>query len=345
MFGKLMNSYYYGKSGKGDYRKEDLPRTRWQLFWEMLRVRFAGLMRLNLLYMLIWLPTIIVLMIGVMSVALSVMPGEEPIVDDPAALIEEGALPSAEEAVEGETEAVEVVVPTWEEWLTMARSVLLMTLVLLIPCITITGPFTAGLSYVTRNWARDEHAFPWSDFIDAVKANWKPSLVVSFITSLMPLIVYMCWTYYGDLADNNAIMVIPQAVTLMLGILWSLAVTYTYPMIVSYNMRLKDVLRNSFLLAIGRLPMSAGIRLLHCVPAAIALLVMMFFSTTWGALGLMAYYILLGFGLSRFVTASYTNAAFDRFINSRIEGAVVNRGLNTDPIDDEDDEDEEAEEE
>ena len=45
-----MNSFYYGKSGKGDFRKEDLPQNRWQLFWEMLRVRLSGLFRLNLMY-------------------------------------------------------------------------------------------------------------------------------------------------------------------------------------------------------------------------------------------------------------------------------------------------------
>ena len=28
MFGRFMNNYYYGKSGKGDFRKEDLPETR-----------------------------------------------------------------------------------------------------------------------------------------------------------------------------------------------------------------------------------------------------------------------------------------------------------------------------
>ncbi|MBQ3157614.1 MAG: hypothetical protein IJB81_11990, partial [Clostridia bacterium] len=56
MFGKFMNNYYYGKSGKGDYTPEDLPKTRWQLFWEMLRVRFNALCRMNLIYMLPWLP-------------------------------------------------------------------------------------------------------------------------------------------------------------------------------------------------------------------------------------------------------------------------------------------------
>ena len=336
MFDKLMNSYYYGKSGKGDYRKEDLPRTRWQLFWEMLRVRFASLMRLNLIYMIVWLPTIVVLMLGVMGSLSAVIPEAFTPAED-AAVVQEGEMPSVE---------ADPVALSPAETLDLVRSALWVTLVLLIPCITITGPFTAGLSYVTRNWARDEHAFAWSDFIDAVKANWKPSLVVSFITGMMPITMYLCWTYYGAMANENAIMIIPQTVTIMLGLLWSLAVTYTHPMIVSYKMRLRDVLRNSLLLSIGRLPMSVGIRLLHCVPAVIAFLVAMFINTTWAVFGLAGYYILLGFGLSRFVTASYTNGVFDRYINSRIEGAQVNRGLNTEPDDDEDgEEEEEAEEE
>ena len=62
----------------------------------------------------------------------------------------------------------------------------------------------------------------------------------------------------------------------------------------------------------------------------------------YGALILFAYYMLIGFSLSRFVTASYTNAVFDKFLNPRIEGAKVNQGLRQDS--DEDDEEEEDEE-
>lgn len=330
MFDKLMNSYYYGKSGKGDYRKEDLPRTRWQLFWEMLRVRLAGLMRLNLFYMLIWLPAIIVLVFGTMSLFYSVLPSEEAVPDDPAAIVEEVGMTSAQIAEMDPAQMMNTI-----------HSIVWLMLLVLVPCIAITGPFTAGLSYVTRNWARDEHAFAFSDFMDAVKSNWKPSLAVSFITSLMPILMYLCWTYYGELANQNALMTIPQTVTVMLGLFWGLSVTYTYPMIVTYQMRLRDVLRNSFLLAIGRLPMSVGVRLLHCVPVIIAFLVAMFINTTWAIFGLAAYYMVLGFGLSRFVTASYTNGVFDKYINSRIEGAVIDRGLNTDPEDEDDEADEE----
>ena len=57
---------------------------------------------------------------------------------------------------------------------------------------------------------------------------------------------------------------------------------------------------------------------------------------SFALLGGFLYYILIGFALSRFVTASYTNAVFDRFINPNIEGAKVNQGLHKDEDDEED---------
>ena len=102
---------------------------------------------------------------------------------------------------------------------------------------------------------------------------------------------------------------------------------------------MRELLRNGLLLAVARLPFSLGVRLLHMVPTAIALVCAFFFNPIWSVMGLFAYYLLFGFGLSRFVTASYTNAVFDRFINSRIEGAVINRGLSQETDDDEEDED------
>ena len=44
-------------------------------------------------------------------------------------------------------------------------------------------------------------------------------------------------------------------------------------------------------------------------------------------LALGGYYILIGITLTRFIFASLSNAVFDRFINSRMEGVKVNRGL------------------
>jgi uncharacterized membrane protein YesL len=144
------------------------------------------------------------------------------------------------------------------------------------------------------------------------------------------------------------IMVVPQMLVLLVGILWSLCITYMHPLTITYDLKVKDVFRNGILLGIARLPMSVGIRLLHCVPALIAFVAVWFFGLDpmMGLVLLAGYYMLIGFGLSRFVTASYTNAVFDRFINSRIEGAKTNQGLRPkEEFDDEDDADEEPKQE
>lgn len=319
-----MNSYYYGKSGKGDYTPDDLPKNRWQLFLEMLRTRMSGLCRMNLMYFVAWLPAMIAISLWAGG-AITALSNSFP-VDETGNVIEEAA------------------VNGWQSFSQSMNDVNFMILLVLIPCIAITGPFTAGLSYVTRNWARDEHAFPWSDYKDAIKANWKQALLVSTITGCVPFLVYICWRFYGDMAAENAVWVIPQMLILMLGILWALAVTYMYPMMVTYQMNFRTIIRNSFILAIGRLPGSIGIRLLHCVPVVLFSVVFVLTEMVWVPLLLFAYYLVFGFAFSRFITASFTNAVFDKYINSRIEGAQVNRGLSQEE-DDDDEDDDEAEEE
>lgn len=319
-----MNSYYYGKSGKGDYTPDDLPKNRWQLFMEMLRTRMSGLCRMNLMYFVAWLPAMIAiaLCVATMVVALQSMPVDET--GEVVATLDRSVLQSLTQSF---------------------NDTIFVTLLILIPCIAITGPFTAGLSYVTRNWARDEHAFPWADYKDAIKANWKQGLMVSAITGCVPFLVYICWRFYGNMSAENPIWVIPQMLILMLGILWSLAVTYMYPMMVTYQMNFRTIVRNSFILAVGRLPGSVGIRLLHCVPVVLFSVIFLLTGQIMVLLLLFAYYLVFGFAFSRFITASFTNAVFDKYINSRIEGAQVNRGLSQENDDDDDDDEQEEERE
>jgi len=160
----------------------------------------------------------------------------------------------------------------------------------------------------------------------------------------LPMLVYQGWMTYGRMASQNMILVVPQMLVLLVGILWALCITYMHPLTVTYDLKFSAVLRNGILLGIARLPFSVGIRLLHCVPLLIAFAAVWFFGLDpmLGLLLLCGYYMVIGFSLSRFVTASYTNAVFDRFINPRIEGAKVNQGLR-EKEDFEDEEDEEEE--
>ena len=52
----------------------------------------------------------------------------------------------------------------------------------------------------------------------------------------------------------------------------------------------------------------------------------------YAMMGLAGYYLILGNSMTRFVDASFTNAVFDKYINSRIEGVEINRELQLETI-------------
>lgn len=334
MFGKMMNSFYYGKSGKGDFRKEDLPKNRWQLFWEMLRVRFSGLCRLNLMTVAAWLPLIILIGYCVTNIFQAIA-----VTSQYSAYLETGDMGQLTE----ETIAFMEKIEPYQMIADITEQCLWTFCLWAIPCIAITGPVQAGLAYVTRNWSRDEHAFIWADFKDAVKENWKQGLGVSAITSLMPIILYVGYRFYGQQAQNSVFFMVPQMLIVMIGVVWMLSLTFMYPMMVSYNVSFGQLIKNSMVMAVGRLPQTVGIRLILLVPAALCVLIFFLTGSLLALLALAVYYVLIGFSMARFVCASYTNGVFDKFINSHMEGVQVNRGLASEEDLDEDDEEESEE--
>ena len=314
MFKKAFNSYYYGKSGKGDFEPDDLPRNRWQLFWAMFRIRFTSFFKLNMIALPFFLPTIVVIvliinsLLGYGAILQQIQEGAETVTPEMLAL------------AQGEGQQV--------------YGLILSGLLWLIPALAITGPAQAGLAYITRNWARDEHAFVFSDFKDTVKENWKQSLLFSLITSVLPAALFLGWVFYGQMVRSNWIWLIPKYFLLSIGVLWSLILCYAYPMLVTYQLPFSGVLRNSLLMAVGKLPQTIGIRLAALIPTGICVAVSLF--TPYALFALMflgGYYILMGYAVSRFLFASVSNAAFDQLLNPRIEGAEIGRGLKKDEDD------------
>lgn len=295
MLSNFFNRMYYGKAGKGDYRPEDLPANRWQLFFEMLRIRWSGLIRANLFYILFWLPAILWTALNA-GALYSVL----------AEAMESGSAASAD----------------------MIVSLVSQYLLGMFPCIALTGPFTAGITMILRNWARDQHSFFMSDFWDAVKGNWKQALIVSVITGALPFIMWICWHFYSSMAATNMLFVIPQMFAVVVGGVWLLALTIVYDLMITYDLKTGQLIRNAVILAVGKLPQSLGIRLITLVIPIIAIVLMLFTTIAgYALLAVILFYLVFGFALSRFICVSYGNSLFDKFINPRIEGASVNMGL------------------
>ena len=305
----LVNNYFYGKQGKGDFTIENLPQNRRQLFGEVLKVRWSALFGVNLLYMVIWIPAIVWTFLNL--VMLYNLAGAEG-----------GANPAD----------VTSLIATW--------------LLVLAPCIAITGPFNAGVTYVLRNWARDEHSFVLSDFKDALVANWKQALVMSVIDGVLPFLMYTGWRFYGGMMASSPIFILPAALILLVTVLWSLASMLAYPMLITYELKTRDVIRNSLLMTVAKLPFAVLIRLLTLVVPAIAYGLMVLLPNFQPQILMVValLYLVYLVAFNKLITVSYANWLCETYLNPKIEGARTNIGLRPENWDDvryipEDDED------
>ncbi len=305
-FRDMINNYYYGKQGKADYTVENMPQNRRQLFGEVLKVRWSALFGVNLLYMIAWLPAIAWTAINALALL---------------------NLPDGSSADQ-------------------ASGLLFTWLLVMIPCVAITGPFNAGICYVLRNWARDEHSFVLSDFKDAVKSNWKQALLMSLIDGLMPFVLFTGWRFYTGMMQNSMLYVVPAGLLMLVGILWALASMLAYPMLITYDLKARDVIRNSVLLSVAKLPFAVLIKLLtFAVPALGIGLGLLIPSIQWQILGILALlYLVFLVAFNKLIVASYANWLFETYLNPKIEGARTNIGLRPEDWDDvtyipEDDED------
>ncbi len=282
----LFSSIFTGKSNRPDFTPDMMPKNRFELFFEMLKLNLFNLLKVNLMYFVFWIPFWIWTWMN-LNVLLTY------------------------ESVEAFT----------------ADGYLMVYAMGAALCVMITGPAKCALKYITRNYARDEHVWLWSDFIGALKQNWKQGLGLSVVNGLFLFLFVYGVSFYSGMASatGSYVYLFLQVLLVVLGVMFLLMNLYAWPMMVTYDLKFTQILRNSLVLAIGRLPQSVLFGLITLIPLVI--------SAFW--LPFLFWYFIIGYALASFVNCSYTNAAFDRFFNTRIEGAEVGRGMQKPEQDDE----------
>ena len=286
----LFSGMFSGKSNRPDFTPDMMPKNRFELFFEMLKLNLFNLLKVNLMYFVFWIPFWIWTWMN-LSVLLTY--------DSVEAFAADGYM------------------------MVYALGAAL--------CVMITGPAKCALKYITRNYARDEHVWLWSDFIGAIKANWKQGLALSVLNGLFLFLFVYGLSFYNNMAaaTGSYVYLFLQVLLVVLGVMFLLMNLYAWPMMVTYELKFTQILRNSLVLAIGRLPQSVLFGLITIIPIVIAGFWMPF----------LFWYFIIGYALASFVNCSYTNAAFDRFFNTRIEGAEVGRGMQKKAEDDDEWED------
>ncbi len=230
----------YDKPGKGI--DPDAPQKRsFFRFFDIFFRKFWKFIKINLLYVLVSIPTfaLVFFLSGIISNSFLSMNGTEEMFRSIAEQIAQ-----ASENVGGADYQYSVLVVTFDLFIRLIISYLFMTLWGM-------GPATAGITYILRNFAREEHAWLWSDFKSSFKNNFKQSLIVFVIDIVVFLLLYTAFVVYSQMTGALSML---KYFIVVIAIIYTIMHFYIYPMMVTFDLKLKDLYRNALIFALGKLP-------------------------------------------------------------------------------------------
>ncbi len=112
------------------------------------------------------------------------------------------------------------------------------------------GPVMAGVTYVLRNILRGEPVFVLSDFWYAMKKNFRQALIFGIIDLLMMAMLVFDVLSYRVNAAYSSINMILYVVSYGMSILYFFIRMYPYLMIVTFDMSMFKIIKNSVFFAI-----------------------------------------------------------------------------------------------
>ena len=137
-----------------------------------------------------------------------------------------------------------------------------------LPVLTV-GLADAGLTFITRNFARERFAFIWEDYIETIKKNWKQALPIGIINLVISLILLFDIQFFYTSGEGiSGILMLALIFFVSLVFVW---MRYYIPLlIITFKLSAKQIYKNSFLLAMAGLKRNIVISLVLAALYALA---------------------------------------------------------------------------
>ena len=302
--GGFIDRLIMGKEKSEGYARASLPSNRWELFWDIFKGRFGKLIIVNLLTLLFFLPLVGLLFMR--YVALANLGATYPFM---------------------QAFGVGYQAPT--SMVGLAENIVFnvnMLVFLLLPIVAmIAAVGVAGGAYVIRNMVWTEGIFVANDFWRGVKQNIKSLLVVALVYSL----VFYLTVVSASLSEQAAVsgvgqkwlFIVSEIISYIILGFYSIMTMHMISMSVTYELKFRQLLKNSFLFTLGLLPHSIFFIVAGAIPFILLLLDGFFM-----ILGIILV-LLFGLSLLLLVWTDFSLWAFDKFINDKVAGAQKNKGI------------------
>ena len=297
-----------GKERSEEYARSTLPTNRWQLFWDIFKGNFWKIVKINLLVLIFFIPVVILVFMR------QILDQSNGIMYPFGANLSMG-YPATPNLV-GLPESI-----AFQSDMTTFGLIALSSFI-----------FAIGLSggmYVIRNMVWTEGIFVTNDFWKGVKLNYKNALQAALFFTVVLFLSMMLidMTELALLTDTlskfkRAMFHISRGFSVVLIVIAGMMSFWMIALGVNYKQSFFTMMRNSFLMTLGMLPQTIFF-------LALALLPYLLFLIGGGMLMFIALIILILFALAYtlLVWINFAQWAFDKFINPKIEGARVGRGI------------------
>ena len=274
-WGKWYNKIFIGNPDKKDFTAKDLPKTRVDQYFDVVKLRFSGMVLGNVLYMLFALPLILFSLYYWFSVA---------------SLTQDEAI---------------------QQVFTGQENLLLSYLLICVPLYAITGPAKAGLYFCLRNWVWNERATIREHFWKEFRRSFWKALLLNLFSAM--LLFAGAW-WIATLLMNAEAHAWMRYAAIAIGIAmvaYFMSSIYHFPQLVTYQLSFRQILKNSFIYLVVQFPRTLLAVLIYVLTAVVCyflgqilLVVILFMGMAFIYLGQMIF--------SNFLFDKYVNAPEDR---------------------------------
>jgi len=274
-FGKWYNKIFIGNPDKPDFTRKDLPKTRVDQFFDVVKLHFIDLVVGNLVYTLFLAPLLLWTLYFWFAVT---------------------------------NQAAEETVTLFSE---SGVEYVMSYLLICVPLYAITGPAKAGLHYCIRNWVWNERAKVGEHFWKEFKRSFWKALAINLINGML-LYAGVWWIELCMLNTESTPAL--RYVAILLGILlvsYFISSIYHFPQLVTYDLKLKQIFKNSFIYAVAQVPRTFVAVIVYAALAALTVYLYQLLSVIALTVGF-AFVFLAQTVLSQFLFDKYVNKPEDR---------------------------------
>ncbi len=272
----------YSKPGKG-VEKRDPNQSHIKTFFEILSHKITSLIKANILHLFAAIPFFIVTMI-IVGVASS------RIVD--FIVLRKGV---------GTDNIYIIVLDLFLRWIFAMFFTIFFG----------QGPATAGITYIIRNYTREEPCWLFIDFWKKIKENFKQSIFLWIIDLVLFYLFSVAFVFYWESSSY-----LPLCVLLWATLSYTMMHIYIYQIMITFELPLKNILKNSLIFAYSNAPLNLLLLLIMvAINVVIPYTLLLIFKSYIVILVMALLYLIFLPALTSFITNYFIYPTLEKYIN------------------------------